>query len=129
MNIVAGRNTAKDGSKPADYYEQRARLTSFYGNAKSASTPNDSLFYNWKWAAKSGKANLVDAVRLHCGGFPLHMGQKTHLRNCFVSGTLPDIRENFQSLTQYCSNDVEATFKLLKVSLDNCGEPLFWMKY
>ncbi|EDW13493.1 DNA polymerase subunit gamma-1, mitochondrial [Drosophila mojavensis] len=61
------------------------------------------------WLAQSSLNNLVDVHRLYCGGEPL----SKEPRNIFVEGTLEQVRQQFQSLVNYCAGDVEATHRIL----------------
>lgn len=70
--------------------------------------PEDDLV----WSQHSSLNSLVDTHRLYCpDAAPLDKDQ----RNVFVDGTLQDIRNDFQNLTQYCATDVLATHRVLTV--------------
>ncbi|XP_016944995.3 DNA polymerase subunit gamma-1, mitochondrial [Drosophila suzukii] len=63
------------------------------------------------WLEQSSLNSLVEVHRLYCGGEPL----SKEPRNIFVEGTLDQVRQSFQSLTNYCAGDVEATHRVLQV--------------
>ncbi|EDW03213.1 DNA polymerase subunit gamma-1, mitochondrial [Drosophila grimshawi] len=63
------------------------------------------------WLEQSSLNSLVDVHRLYCGGEPL----SKEPRNIFVEGTLEQVRQQFQSLVNYCAGDVEATHRILTV--------------
>lgn len=63
------------------------------------------------WLEQSSLNSLVDVHRLYCGGQPL----SKEPRNIFVEGTVDQVRQNFQSLVNYCAGDVEATHRILRV--------------
>ncbi|XP_030376769.1 DNA polymerase subunit gamma-1, mitochondrial isoform X2 [Scaptodrosophila lebanonensis] len=63
------------------------------------------------WLEQSALNSLVEVHRLYCGGEPL----SKEPRNIFVEGTLEQVRQQFQSLTNYCAGDVEATHRILRV--------------
>lgn len=61
----------------------------------------------------SSMNNLADIYKLYCKG-PELQKQK---RETFVSGCMEDVRQDFQALMSYCSQDVIATHKILSVLL------------
>ncbi|XP_068140415.1 DNA polymerase subunit gamma-1, mitochondrial isoform X1 [Drosophila tropicalis] len=61
------------------------------------------------WLEQSSLNSLVEVHRLYCGGEPL----SKEPRNIFVEGTMEQVRQNFQSLVNYCAGDVEATYRIL----------------
>jgi DNA polymerase gamma 1 len=75
------------------------------------------------WIEKSSLNNLADVYEFHCG-------QKLSKdeRDVFISGTMSDVRENYQSLMTYCANDVKATYevfkKLFSTFLDRFPHPI-----
>ncbi|KAK9875775.1 hypothetical protein WA026_009568 [Henosepilachna vigintioctopunctata] len=62
------------------------------------------------WKTVSSLNSLVEVYNLYC---KKKMSKKT--RDIFVEGTLSDIKSDFQSVMKYCSNDVVATYDVLKV--------------
>jgi DNA polymerase gamma 1 len=63
------------------------------------------------WWKSSSSLNSLDEVhKLYCGGKSL--SKKT--RDLFVEGTLDDVRNEFQGAMRYCSDDVVATYNVLK---------------
>ena len=62
-----------------------------------------------EWQNVSSFNNLNDVHKLYCGGLSLDKEP----RNVFVTGSLADIKENFQQLTTYCARDTAATHRVL----------------
>ena len=62
------------------------------------------------WLSQSSLNSLSEVHRLYCGGSKVSKEE----RNIFVEGTLHDVREDFQNLMNYCSNDVAATHRILQ---------------
>lgn len=62
-----------------------------------------------EWKNVSSFNGLNDVFRLYCGG----PGLDKEKRNVFVTGTLSDIRNEFQQLAYYCARDVEATYRVI----------------
>jgi DNA polymerase gamma 1 len=62
-----------------------------------------------EWQNVSSFNGLNDVYKLYCGGLPL----ENEKRNIFVTGSLNDIKEDFQSLTTYCARDTMATYRVL----------------
>ncbi|XP_065209751.1 DNA polymerase subunit gamma-1, mitochondrial [Planococcus citri] len=61
------------------------------------------------WAELTSLNNSLNEVhKFYCGS-----SLKKEERNVFVTGSLKDIRDDFQSLMTYCANDVAATHKIL----------------
>ncbi|XP_058830166.1 DNA polymerase subunit gamma-1, mitochondrial [Topomyia yanbarensis] len=67
------------------------------------------------WSSQSSLNNLADVYQLYCGG-----KLDKEKRNTFLLGSLVDVREDFQSLMNYCAGDVMATKQVLEQIL-----PLF----
>ncbi|XP_061402848.1 DNA polymerase subunit gamma-1, mitochondrial [Musca vetustissima] len=63
-----------------------------------------------EWLSQSSLNSLAEVHRLYCGGEAINKEE----RNVFVEGTLQDVREDFQALMSYCSNDVAATHRILQ---------------
>lgn len=61
------------------------------------------------WKTLSSLNSLDEVHKLYCGK---SLSKKT--RDLFVTGTLTDIKEEFQKVMEYCSNDVTATYNVLK---------------
>nr|XP_054756304.1 DNA polymerase subunit gamma-1-like [Lytechinus pictus] len=73
-------------------------------NKKSFGTPATA------WLAESSPNNLADVYRLYNeDGSPLDKSK----RDTFVTGSMADIRSDFQSLMTYCAQDVAATHKII----------------
>ncbi|XP_044736733.1 DNA polymerase subunit gamma-1, mitochondrial [Chrysoperla carnea] len=62
-----------------------------------------------KWLNSGSLNSLVDVYKLYCNE---ELSKET--RDIFIKGNLDDVRENFDSLIAYCTNDVEATYKVLQ---------------
>nr|SVE87207.1 EOG090X00SQ [Daphnia similis] len=101
-------------------------ITSFQRNMLIAakSGTNDKPLKNQKMRSKSGKMEeilewqnissfngLSDVHKLYCGG----LGLDKEKRDIFVTGTLSDIKEDFQQLATYCARDCQATYEVLCV--------------
>ena len=61
------------------------------------------------WKSVSSMNGLNDVHKLYCGGLDLDKEK----RNIFVTGSLTDIKEDFQNLVTYCANDTLATYRVL----------------
>nr|CAG4643709.1 EOG090X00SQ [Lepidurus arcticus] len=61
------------------------------------------------WQQISSFNGLKDVYQLYCGGLPL----EKEARNYFVTGTLGEIRAEFQNLMTYCAKDTLATYQIL----------------
>lgn len=105
-------------------------ITSFQRNmlhaAKSGTTIDRSLKNPQYWNGKSRKTEeilewqnvssfngLNDVYKLYCGG----LGLDKEKRNIFVTGSLTDIKDDFQQLVTYCARDCQATYRILCVLL------------
>ncbi|XP_055913074.1 DNA polymerase subunit gamma-1, mitochondrial [Eupeodes corollae] len=62
-----------------------------------------------EWTAQSSLNSLAEVHRLYCG-----QELAKEARQIFVTGTLQDVKEDFQNLMNYCSSDVLATKNVLK---------------
>lgn len=60
------------------------------------------------WKKFSSLNNLADCYKLYCD-----KTIKKQTRDIFTEGTLSDVKENFQSVMNYCSSDVKATYEIL----------------
>ncbi|XP_017477739.1 PREDICTED: DNA polymerase subunit gamma-1, mitochondrial-like [Rhagoletis zephyria] len=63
------------------------------------------------WNSISSLNNLNDVYKLYC---QTEENVDKDPRNVFVKGSLADVYHSFQPLTDYCSNDVAVTLKILK---------------
>lgn len=63
---------------------------------------------NIEWMETGSMNNLNDVYQFHCDAPPLDKST----RDIFVSGTMKDVREQFQDLMSYCSQDVTATYEV-----------------
>ncbi|XP_015835128.1 DNA polymerase subunit gamma-1, mitochondrial isoform X2 [Tribolium castaneum] len=61
------------------------------------------------WKQHSSLNSLNEVHKLYCGG--KSVAKET--RDLFVTGSLNDIREEFQTVMKYCSGDVVATYSVL----------------
>ena len=86
-------------------------FTSQQRNSAKVSTneeeSNPTLESSWVGA---GSLNSLNAVHQHYCGSAVDKA----VRDTFISGTLEDVKQDFQELMQYCAKDVEATFNVLK---------------
>lgn len=76
-----------------------------YFSSKTWKPPEEIL----EWKNVSSFNGLNDVHRLYCGGLELDKEK----RSVFVTGSLSDIRNDFQELVTYCARDVEATYRIL----------------
>lgn len=60
------------------------------------------------WKKFSSLNNLADCYKLYCD-----KKLQKETRDLFTEGTVSDVQENFQSVMEYCSNDVKATYEIL----------------
>ncbi|XP_062539605.1 DNA polymerase subunit gamma-1, mitochondrial [Armigeres subalbatus] len=74
------------------------------------------------WSSQSSLNNLADVYQLYCGA-----KLDKEKRNIFLEGSLADVKDNFQSLMNYCAGDVMATKavleKLLPLYLERFPHP------
>ncbi|XP_071040732.1 DNA polymerase subunit gamma-1 isoform X2 [Parasteatoda tepidariorum] len=80
--------------------------------SKKKSSENQShgfLDLSLGWSYISSLNNLADVYNLYCEG-----SLSKSEREIFISGSLTDVRENFQELATYCAHDSLATFQILK---------------
>src|SRR5699024_10132079 len=63
------------------------------------------------WDSISSLNNLNDVYKLYC---QTEENVDKDPRNIFVKGSLRDVYDNFQPLTDYCANDVAVTLQILK---------------
>lgn len=107
---------AKQGKHKARHPTQRGQ--------KAQSKTNGPAISSWDWLDISSVNNLADVHSLYVGGPPL----EKEPRELFVKGSIKDIRENFQDLMQYCSQDVWATYEVfqqqLPLFLERCPHPV-----
>nr|CAG4649930.1 EOG090X00SQ [Sida crystallina] len=62
-----------------------------------------------EWQNVSSLNGLNDVHKLYCGGLALDKEK----RNVFVTGSLADIKSEFQELVTYCAKDTMATYRVL----------------
>lgn len=65
------------------------------------------------WSSMSSLNSLLEVFKLYCGENHADMISKDK-RSTFVSGSLNDIRKDFQNLMTYCAGDVLATYRVLQ---------------
>lgn len=75
---------------------------------------------NLSWLEYGSMNSLADVYKLYCGK-QLHSKET---RDVFVKGSLDDVRNDFQSLMTYCSNDVMCTHEILVKIL-----PMFFERF
>lgn len=135
--IVVGHNVSYDRSRIKEqYFVEGTKLrfldtmslhiaisgiTSFQRNMLIAakSGTNDRKLKNHQYRGKkeeilewqniSSFNGLSDVHKLYCGG----LGLDKEKRNVFVTGTLSEIKEDFQELATYCAKDCKATYEVL----------------
>ncbi|CAG9861793.1 unnamed protein product [Phyllotreta striolata] len=120
--VIIGHNVSYDRSKIKEQYWLNRTGTRFidtmslhicvsgltsYQRLALKSEKNSELDVDWK--QYSSLNNLVDVYKLYCG-----KTLKKETRNLFVEGSMIDIRDNFQTVMNYCCNDVIATYEVLK---------------
>jgi DNA polymerase gamma 1 len=66
-----------------------------------------------EWQNVSSFNGLNDVYKLYCGG----LGLDKEKRNVFVTGSLTEIKDDFQQLVTYCARDCQATYRILCVLL------------
>ncbi|CAH1159639.1 unnamed protein product [Phaedon cochleariae] len=81
-------------------------LTSYQRTVLKSETVSED---DQAWASCSSLNNLVDVYKLYCG-----KKIRKETRDFFVEGTLLDIRDNFQTVMEYCAKDVEATYEIMR---------------
>lgn len=64
-----------------------------------------------EWQNVSSFNGLSDVHKLYCGG----LGLEKEKRNVFVTGSLAEIKDDFQQLVTYCARDSLATYQVLCV--------------
>lgn len=84
-------------------------LTSFQ-RAMLKSKSTDLSEEDMNWSTQSSLNNLGDVYKLYCD-----QSLSKEARNYFVEGSMKDIHENFQKLTEYCAKDVFATHSIMTV--------------
>lgn len=99
MNIL-------QADKKASLYEQPVEKTKTWPSTlRNYHKPDEVL--DWKYL--SSMNGLNDVHKLYCGGLDLDKDK----RNVFVTGSLADIKDDFQNLVTYCANDTLATYRVL----------------
>ncbi|XP_055336011.1 DNA polymerase subunit gamma-1-like isoform X2 [Paramacrobiotus metropolitanus] len=119
---LAGFTTAQRGlflkytatDKRVKTAKEVARQIAIKNNKKKSGTDTSPAR---RWMDVGSMNNLEDVYRLHCQA---KLPYDKTLSNVFVSGTLDNVREDFQSLMTYCASDVRATHHLAQTLL-----PLF----
>ncbi len=78
-----------------------------------------------KWFGETAMNNLRDVHSLYC---PTALPISKDTRDTFVTGTLDDVRADFQKLMTYCANDVVATASVFKTVFplfrERCPHPV-----
>lgn len=120
--IVIGHNVSYDRARVKEQYYIKnsalrfldtmaihisiAGVTSSQKAMLKSKTADPEKNQDWmEWAALS---SLHDLYQFYCDAF-----LKKFKRDVFVSGSLQDVRDDFQELMTYCANDVSATFSIL----------------
>ncbi|XP_013783947.1 DNA polymerase subunit gamma-1-like isoform X2 [Limulus polyphemus] len=102
---------------------QRALSVAYKSNHKQREKQEELMLKGpppQMWQDISSLNNLVDVYSLYCGGARLDKSA----RDIFVTGSLNDVRQNFQELVHYCAQDVKATYEILQKLL-----PLFFERF
>ncbi|XP_076308537.1 DNA polymerase gamma, catalytic subunit tam [Tachypleus tridentatus] len=102
---------------------QRALSVAYKSNNKEREKQEELILKGppaQMWQDISSLNNLVDVYSLYCGGARLDKSA----RDIFVTGSLNDVRQNFQELVHYCAQDVKATYAILQKLL-----PLFFERF
>ena len=68
----------------------------------------------FEWMLKGTPNNLRDVHSFYCKDDFNFTPISKDSREYFVSGSMTDIRDNFQSLVLYCASDVQATLNVFK---------------
>ncbi|CAB4058351.1 POLG [Lepeophtheirus salmonis] len=123
-NLIIGHNVAYDRARIKEEYRlvQKSRtrfldtmslhitVSGMTVEQRALKAKNDSVLLN-DWVDKTSMNNLSDVYKLYCpDSKPLRKSE----RDVFVQGDLEDIKNDFQNLMSYCSEDTEATYNLSK---------------
>ncbi|CAH8443149.1 unnamed protein product [Schistosoma rodhaini] len=73
---------------------------------------SEALVMDLDWLSETSLNSLPDIYRLYCKKEP---PQDKQLRSIFESGTIEDVRTNFQELFNYCAVDVLMTYEIIQV--------------
>ncbi|KAG8201058.1 hypothetical protein JTE90_002733 [Oedothorax gibbosus] len=87
--------------------------------SKKSTSDNSRPDISIGWSYLSSLNNLADVYSLYCDG-KINKAQ----REIFVSGSLADVKDNFQEAATYCAQDTWATFNILKKIL-----PLYFERF
>lgn len=86
-------------------------LTSYQKATLKKKSEDETVNSFEEWRRLSSLNSLVEVHKLYCEGKELSKAT----RDLFVEGTIQDVKNSFAECMQYCSDDVEATFNVLKV--------------
>ncbi|CAH8462778.1 unnamed protein product [Schistosoma turkestanicum] len=88
----------------------------FIGRRIDKQSPDTKLVTDFTmgldWLSETSLNSLSDIYRLYCKKEP---PQDKQLRSIFESGTIEDVRANFQKLFTYCATDVLMTYEIIRV--------------
>ncbi len=92
-------------------FSSEQRLQKLSTTAKDTGPPKRGGFYTEFWKTAGCLNNLKDVHAFYC---PNEQPISKDERDTFVKGDLKDVRDNFQSLMNYCASDVLATFQVFR---------------
>lgn len=120
--IVIGHNVSYDRGRIREQYFLKQTKTRFldtmslhvcisgvtsYQRAMLKSDKDDEEDDVWKTSASLN--SLTEVHKLYCG-----TEIKKEARDIFLEGSLLDVKKSFQKVMEYCANDVQATYNVLK---------------
>lgn len=95
--LAADKSTKFEATEKVDSSKRKSRFDAYHKEEVM------------DWKDVSSMNGLNDVHKLYCGGLDLDKEK----RNIFVTGSLSDIKEDFQNLVTYCANDTLATYRIL----------------
>ncbi|KAK0407293.1 hypothetical protein QR680_019122 [Steinernema hermaphroditum] len=133
--VIIGHNVAFDRARVREQYYPKKTSTKFW-DTMSMSIPmfgmadHQLALYEKKsdvldeleegsgwvsaWKDRVSKNSLSAVHQKLCGGIS-ELNMDKSLRDIFVKGNIEEVRGNFQTLVDYCANDVKATYEIYKV--------------
>lgn len=120
--IIVGHNVSYDRSRIKEQYWLNCTGTRFLDTMslhvcvsglnsyqRSILKSKKEKFDNDIWLSCTSLNSLVEVHKLYCG-----YDINKEPRNIFVEGTIEDIKDNFNTLMNYCASDVVATHNILR---------------
>jgi len=105
-------------------FSSEQRLQKLSTTPKNTS-PIQGGYFSEFWKSAGCLNNLKDVHSFYC---PNDSPVSKDERDTFVKGDLKDVRDNFESLINYCANDVLATFqvfcKLFEIFIERFPHPV-----